>query len=92
MLVRKYQDPANDFLKELSMFLMPIQAYLLLNNPHDCFKCVGKDPDRVFSISQYGKREQLSLRMRQKYGKTATVLYTSRDTLEADFWQGQMAT
>ena len=30
--------------------LFPIWAFLALELPHDCFKCLGKDPDRNFSI------------------------------------------
>ena len=29
--------------------LLPFWAFLLFNNPHDCFKCLGKDPDRNYS-------------------------------------------
>ena len=30
--------------------VLPIIAFLLLNWPHDCYRCLGKDPDRIFSI------------------------------------------
>ena len=64
---------ASDFSKDLStrpmaafFFLMstlfdvvPTVAYLLLNNPHDCFVCFGKDPDRNFSSFQLNLREKV---------------------------------
>ena len=30
--------------------ILPIIGFLLLNWPHDCYRCLGKDPDRTFSI------------------------------------------
>jgi len=30
--------------------LLPFVFYFAFNKPHDCFKCLGKDPDRRFSI------------------------------------------
>jgi len=30
--------------------LLPFVFYFWLNEPHDCFKCLGKDPERRFSI------------------------------------------
>lgn len=29
--------------------LLPVVLFLLLDRPHDCFVCLGKDPDRVYS-------------------------------------------
>ena len=49
--VYKYQNPTNAWLKSFLQYLLPIWAFLLLNTPHDCFKCLGKDPDRIFSVS-----------------------------------------
>jgi len=37
---------------------IPFAMFLLLKDPHDCFKCLGKDPDRVFSKFQLTKAEQ----------------------------------
>ena len=31
---------------------VPILAFLLLDQPHDCYTCLGKDPDRIYSIFQ----------------------------------------
>ena len=41
----------------LLLELVPICAFLSLNNPHDCFKCLGKDPDRKFSLYQLSDHE-----------------------------------
>ena len=30
--------------------LIPVFTFLLLDKPHDCFVCLGKDPDRIYSI------------------------------------------
>jgi hypothetical protein len=30
---------------ELATILMPISVYLLTHKPHDCFRCLGKDPN-----------------------------------------------
>ena len=29
--------------------LLPFLLYFILQQPHDCFLCLGKDPDRRFS-------------------------------------------
>ena len=30
--------------------LIPVVVFVLLDKPHDCFECFGKDPSRVYSI------------------------------------------
>ena len=30
--------------------LLPVFTFLLLSDPHDCYVCLGKDPDRKYSI------------------------------------------
>ena len=32
--------------------LIPFMAFYTFNRPHDCFVCLGKDPDRVYSSLQ----------------------------------------
>ena len=32
--------------------LIPVVTYMLVVRPHDCYKCVGKDPERTYSIWQ----------------------------------------
>ena len=28
---------------------IPFVAYYMIDEPHDCFVCLGKDPDRIYS-------------------------------------------
>ena len=37
--------------------LLPFIFYFTLNRPHDCFRCLGKDPDRRFSKFQLTREE-----------------------------------
>ena len=37
--------------------LLPFIFYFTLNRPHDCFICLGKDPDRRFSKFQLTRTE-----------------------------------
>lgn len=32
--------------------LIPFMAFYTFNRPHDCFVCLGKDPDRIYSSLQ----------------------------------------
>ena len=32
------------------VILMPIIVFMIFDKPHDCFVCLGKDPDRTYSI------------------------------------------
>lgn len=42
-----------DFLfLEFIVGLIPILTYMVVVRPHDCYKCVGKDPERTYSIWQ----------------------------------------
>ena len=51
--------------------LLPFVFYFWLNNPHDCFHCVGKDPDRRFSVFQLTRRELLIREHQAQYGTGA---------------------
>ena len=48
---------------------VPIIAFLILNQPHDCYKCLGKDPDRVFSVNQLTEREAMLREIKNKFGE-----------------------
>ena len=48
--------------------LLPFLSYFWLHEPHDCFTCVGKDPDRRYSIFQLTRRENLILEHQVQYG------------------------
>ena len=39
--------------------LLPFVFFFSLNDPHDCFSCLGKDPDRRYSVFQLTRRENL---------------------------------
>ena len=39
------------------VYLLPVWAFLAFTEPHDCYKCLGKDPDRNFSIFQLSRAE-----------------------------------
>ena len=39
--------------------MLPYWAFLLLHDPHDCFKCLGKDPERNYSKFQFNRAELL---------------------------------
>ena len=41
--------------------------FLAFDDPHDCFKCFGKDPDRNYSKFQLTKEECAMRRMAAKY-------------------------
>lgn len=42
---------------EFLIGLIPITIFLFTNKPHDCFKCLGKDPDTsTYSIFQYSSK------------------------------------
>ena len=33
----------------LLLVLLPVLMFLAFDDPHDCFTCIGKDPDRKYS-------------------------------------------
>ena len=47
--------------------LTPFIAFYFLNRPHDCFVCLGKDPDRIYSSLQLTKQERVARKMFGKY-------------------------
>ena len=47
--------------------LIPFLAFFIFNRPHDCFICLGKDPERIYSSLQLTTQEQESRRMWVKY-------------------------
>lgn len=49
------------------MILLPVTLFLLFDNPHDCFVCLGKDPDRIYSIFQLSKEVRVKRKMKAKY-------------------------
>ena len=61
--------------------LIAIWAFLIFNRPHDCFECLGKDPQRNYSMFQYGKREQMLKKMKAKHGSVKVSNLTDEDLL-----------
>ena len=43
--------------------LIPFLMFFLLDRPHDCFVCLGKDPDRIYSIFQLKTEERIERKM-----------------------------
>ena len=43
------------FFATIIVEIIPFLAFFLLDQPHDCFICLGKDPDRVYSSLQFTK-------------------------------------
>ena len=42
-----------DFHFTVMIELLPVASFLILNYPHDCYKCLSKDPDHKFSKYEY---------------------------------------
>lgn len=51
---------------DLSM-LLPVVAFLLLNKPHDCYACLGKDPDRIYSSYQLTRGERAHMKLMARF-------------------------
>ena len=43
--------------------LLPVVLFILLDRPHDCFACLGKDPVRPYSIYQLKRKEVVDRQM-----------------------------
>ena len=74
-----YVDPANFWFITCFIALPIIWAFLLLHTPHDCFRCTGKDPDRIFSIHQYNRLDRAAIKVKQKYGKRHSAILDMND-------------
>ena len=59
------------YLAFIGIELLPFVFYFWFNEPHDCFKCLGKDPERRYSIFQLTERENLIRDLSVKYGSGA---------------------
>ena len=47
--------------------LLPVVVFLMFDDPHDCFKCLGKDPERKYSRFQLSVEERKNRRMIARY-------------------------
>lgn len=52
------------------VLLSPLALFLFLHEPHDCFVCHGKDPDRIYSSYQLTWEERTARKMVAMYGGT----------------------
>ena len=52
------------------MTLLPVASFLILNEPHDCFACLGKDPDRIYSRHQLNSEERARRSLRVRFNNT----------------------
>ena len=62
------------WVQNIILELFPIWSFLLFYKPHDCFRCLGKDPDRIFSSFQLNKAEINSRKMVAKFGSRTTTI------------------
>ena len=62
--VKLYTNETYLFLHTFMIDLPVFWAFFIFDRPHDCFVCLGKDPDRIFSITQYSESERLMLKWR----------------------------
>ena len=61
------------WLVDFAIFI-PIITFFIFDNPHDCFVCLGKDPDRRYSIHQLKVEEKVKRMIQAKYGISNVVL------------------
>ena len=48
--------------------LIPPVTFFFLDNPHDCFVCFGKDPDRIYSIFQLTREDRTNRKLKARLG------------------------
>ena len=48
--------------------IIPVATFFALDQPHDCFVCLGKDPDRNYSIHQLKRVEKARRKIQAKFG------------------------
>jgi len=53
--------------------MTPFLAFYLLDRPHDCFVCLGRDPDRIYSQMQLTLAERVQRKMFVKYSMQSSV-------------------
>ena len=51
--------------------MLPVVAFLCFDDPHDCFRCMGKDPDRIYSSFQMTLEDRVVRRMNTRLSKEA---------------------
>eukprot|EP00353_Schmidingerella_taraikaensis_P011285 CAMPEP_0185590058 /NCGR_PEP_ID=MMETSP0434-20130131/59349_1 /TAXON_ID=626734 ORGANISM="Favella taraikaensis, Strain Fe Narragansett Bay" /NCGR_SAMPLE_ID=MMETSP0434 /ASSEMBLY_ACC=CAM_ASM_000379 /LENGTH=77 /DNA_ID=CAMNT_0028213933 /DNA_START=231 /DNA_END=464 /DNA_ORIENTATION=- len=63
------------------IFLFPILVFFALNEPHDCYECLGKDPDRIYSSFQMTFEERALWQVRAKFNSKQEKEVTSNQQL-----------
>ena len=53
------------------VILLPVLVFIALDQPHDCFMCLGKDPDHEFSIYQLTYEERAIRKMKAKFSENS---------------------
>ena len=48
------------------LFMLPMLTFFWLNEPHDCYVCLGKDPERLYSRFQLTLEDRAKRRLRAK--------------------------
>ena len=51
------------------IYMTPVLVYFIMNEPHDCYVCLGKDPDRIYSSFQLTLEERAKRQLRAKTNK-----------------------
>ena len=54
--------------------LIPSLTFFAVNQPHDCFVCLGKDPERIYSRFQLNREERVHRVLRAKSGRLSQSL------------------
>ena len=54
-------------LRYTMILMLPVVTYFMLNEPHDCYMCYGKDPDRVYSSFQLSLEDRAKRHFRARF-------------------------
>ena len=76
--IHTFQQFAYVYIKINCLLILPVVAFMILDDPHDCFMCLGKDPDRPYSIFQLSREERANRKMVAKYGKQKALKSSSQ--------------
>ena len=63
--------------------LLPVWIYIAFDRPHDCYRCLGKTPDKVYSIFQLSIGERIERRANAAGRFTDSVLQASDDLTDS---------
>ena len=63
-----YQVASLQFALYYEQLILPVVVFLMFDDPHDCFTCLGKDPERKYSRFQLTIEERRNRRMIARFG------------------------